>query len=221
MSEPGTKKIRVLIADDHETVRHGLRLLIDGQPDMEVVGEAGDGRSAVQRAGTLQPTVVVMDVSMPEMNGLLATRTLRERSARPAVVALTRYADEAYVKELLEAGASAYVLKQSPSSELIAAIRAAAAGKEYLDARLVAKVAGAYIRKHSRVALERPGITDRESEVLRMMAWGHSNKEIAARLDVSVKTVEVHRANAMRKLNLRGRIDIVKYAVLQGWLQDA
>lgn len=214
------KKIRVLLADDHETIRHGLKLLIDGQPDMEVVGEAENGRIAIHRARALEPMVVVLDVSMPEMNGLQATRVLREMDRPPAIVALTRYGDEAYVKELLEAGASAYVLKQSPSGELLAAIRAAASGKEYLDSRLVAKVAAAYLRKHAKVAQERPGITEREAEVLRLMAWGYSNKEIASRLDVSVKTVEVHRANAMRKLNLRGRIDIVKYAVLQGWMQD-
>lgn len=215
-----TRKIRIVLADDHETVRQGIRLLIDGQPDMEVVGEAGDGRIALQRVRALRPEVVVLDVSMPEINGLVVTRTLCEATSPPAVVALTRYGDEAYVQELLAAGASAYVLKQSPSTELLSAIRAAAAGREYLDATLAARVAGAYLRKHSRHAQDRPGITDREAEVLRLMAWGHSNKEIASQLDLSVKTVEVHRANAMRKLNLRGRIDIVRFAVLQGWLQD-
>ena len=216
----GPRKIRVLLAEDHETVRQGLRLLIDSQPDMEVVGEAGDGRAAVQRARALQPSVIVIDISMPEMNGLVATRRIMEAEPAPAVVALTRYGDEAYVQELLAAGASAYVLKQSPSAELLKAIRAAAAGDEYLDSMLAARVAGAYLRKHSKHTRERPSITDREAEVLRLMAWGYSNKEIAAQLDVSVKTVEVHRANAMRKLDLRGRIDIVRYAVLQGWLQD-
>ncbi len=213
-------KIRVLLADDHQTVRQGLKLLIDGQPDMEVIGEAGDGRSAVQRARALHPAVVVVDVSMPQMNGLMATRTIRESTPAPAVVALTRHGDEAYVQELLGAGAAAYVLKQSPSSELLSAIRAAAAGGEYLDAAIASRVAGAYLRKHSRRTEERPSITDREAEVLRLMAWGHSNKEIASKLELSVKTVEVHRANAMRKLKLRGRIDIVRFAVLQGWLQE-
>jgi len=214
------KKISVLLADDHETVRQGLKLLIDGQSDMEVIGEAGDGRSAVQRARALHPAVIVVDVSMPQMNGLIATRTIRESTPAPAVVALTRHGDEAYVQELLGAGASAYVLKQSPSSELLSAIRAVAAGGEYLDAAIASRVAGAYLRKHSRRPEERPSITDREAEVLRLMAWGHSNKEIASKLELSVKTVEVHRANAMRKLKLRGRIDIVRFAVLQGWLQE-
>ena len=215
------KKITVLLGEDHETIRSGLRLLINEQPDMEVIGEAADGRAAMQRVLAVQPAVVVMDVSMPEMNGLAATRALRERSPHPpAVVALTRYTEDAFVKEMLEAGASAYVLKQSPSKELLNAIRAAAAGREYLDSNLVAQVAGAFVRRHARVAQDRPRITEREEEVLRLMAWGHSNKDIASQLDVSVKTVEVHRANAMRKLGLKGRIDIVQYAVLQGWLAE-
>ncbi len=213
-------KIRVLLAEDHETVRQGLRLLIDAQADMEVIGEVGDGRAAVQRAKSLNPTVVVVDVSMPEMNGLSAMRALHEASPNLAVVVLTRYSDEAYVQELLSAGARAYVLKQSPSAELLRAIRAAASGASYLDASLAARVTGAYIRKHMKREAQGPTITDRESEVLRLMAWGHSNKEIAAKLEVSVKTVEVHKANAMRKLNMRGRIDIVRYALLQGWLTE-
>jgi DNA-binding NarL/FixJ family response regulator len=214
-------KIRILLADDHETVRQGLRLLIDAQSDMEVVGEARDGRVAVQCAASLQPHVIVMDVSMPEMNGLAATRALDAMDPKPAVVALTRYNDEAYVQELLAAGASGYVLKQSPSTELLRAIRTVAAGDPYLDSSLAARIAGDYVSKHSRQpAHRRPAISDREGEVMRLLAWGHSNKEIAAKLDVSVKTIEVHKANAMRKLGLRGRIDIVRFALLQGWLQD-
>lgn len=214
------KKIRVLLVEDHETVRQALHLLIDAQADMEVVGEAGDGRTAVQRADAMHPDVVVMDVSMPEMNGLAATRAMRQANPAVAIVALTRYTDEPYVQEMLGAGALAYILKQSPSSELLRAIRAVAAHHEYLDASLAQRVTGAYLKKHARREQATPQITDREGEVLRLMAWGHSNKEIAARLDVSVKTVEVHKANAMRKLNLRGRIDIVRYAVLQGWLRE-
>jgi DNA-binding NarL/FixJ family response regulator len=214
-------KIRVLLADDHETVRQGLRLLIDAQSDMEVVGEAGNGRVAIQRTESLQPDVIVMDVSMPEMNGLAATRALEAMDPKPAVVALTRYNDEAYVQELLAAGASGYVLKQSPSTELLRAIRTVVSGAPYLDSSLAARIADDYVSKHSRQpAHRRPAISDREGEVMRLLAWGHSNKEIAAKLDVSVKTIEVHKANAMRKLGLRGRIDIVRFALLQGWLQD-
>jgi two-component system, NarL family, response regulator NreC len=213
------KKIRVLLAEDHEVVRQGLKLLIDRQPDMEVVGEAGDGRAAVDGASTLQPNVVVVDVAMPNVNGLAATRRLREAAPSSAVVALTRYADEAYVQELLHAGALGYVLKQSPSSELLDAVRAAAAGRRYLDRSLAARVARTMVRTRGSRAAS-PPITDRETEVLRLMALGHSNKDIANALDLSVKTVEVHKANAMRKLGLAGRTDVVRYAMLQGWLHD-
>jgi DNA-binding NarL/FixJ family response regulator len=214
------KKIRVLLAEDHETVRQGLRLLIDSQPDMEVVGEAGDGLAAVERAAELHPNVVVMDISMPRVNGLAATRSLREAAPACAVVALTRYADDAYVKELLHAGALGYVLKQSPSNELVDAVRAAAANRRHLDRSLAARVAGTLLTARARRAAP-PPITDRETEVLRWMALGHSNKEIASALDLSVKTVEVHKANAMRKLGLAGRTDVVRYALLQGWLREA
>ena len=207
------KKIRVLVAEDHETVRQGLRMLIDAEPDMEVIGEAGDGRTALARVDALRPGVAVLDIAMPQMNGLQAAREIRRRSPETAVVALTRYADPAYVQALLEAGARGYVLKQSASRELLKAIRAAARGEQYLDSRLAAPM-----RTAPGQGGRSPGITERETEVLRLVARGHSNKEIAASLGVSVKTVEVHKANAMRKLGLQGRIDVVKYGVLQGWL---
>jgi two-component system, NarL family, response regulator NreC len=211
-------KISVLVADDHETVRQGLTMLIASQTDMEVVGEAGDGRAAVQRALVLQPTVAVLDISMPTMNGLDATRELKARVPATAIVALTRHGDEAYVKELLKAGASGYVLKQSASRELLQAIRAAARGARYLDSHLGESEPGPL--RSRRGGGQAPTITDRETEVLRLMALGHSNKDIAAALDVSVKTVEVHKANAMRKLGLQGRIDVVKFALLRGWLRE-
>ena len=211
-------KIRVLLADDHETVRHGLKLLINRQSDMEVVGEAGDGRVAVERTGSLKPHVVVVDVSMPDMNGLAATKAIREAAPGSAVVALTRHDDDAYVQELLSAGALGYVLKQSPSAELVDAVRAAASGRRYLDRSLAARVAGTMLRGRGRIAPT--GISERETEVLRLMALGHSNKEIATTLDLSVKTIEVHKANAMRKLGLTGRTDLVRYALLQGWLRE-
>jgi len=212
-------KTRVLIADDHETVREGLRLLLEAQPDIEVVGQAADGRQTLDEVRRLHPQVVVMDISMPGINGLAATRATQTIDPQVAVVALSRHTDEAYVQELLGAGASGYVLKQSPANELLQAIRAAASGQRYLDSALVARNAEAYL---SRNAPRPPGptISERESSVLRMMAVGHSNKEIADVLDISVKTVEVHKANGMRKLGLRGRIDVVRYAVLNGWLQE-
>jgi DNA-binding NarL/FixJ family response regulator len=214
------RPLRVLLADDHVTVRHGLKLLIDGQPDMEVVAEAGDGETAVRRAVALKPDVVVMDISMPGMTGLVATRKLKQLQRDAAIVALTRHSDDAYLQELLRAGVAGYVLKQSAPTELLQAIRAAAAGGQYLDSSLTARVTAGFLAKEGRKAKAVAVPSERESEVLRLIASGYSNKEIAARLDLSVKTVEAHKANAMRKLGLTGRIDIVKYAVLQGWLQN-
>jgi two-component system, NarL family, response regulator NreC len=213
--------IRILLADDHETVRHGLKLLINGQPDMTVVGEVGSGRQAVHQARVLQPTVVVLDLSMPELSGLDAARGIAAAAPNVAVVALTRSNDDAYVQALLAAGASGYVLKQSASAELLTAVRAAAQGRRYLDSSLTNRVAGAFIARHAPVEAPTRRVTDREAEVLRLIATGYSNKEIARHLDLSVKTVELHRANAMRKLNLHGRVDIVRFAVGQGWLDDA
>jgi two-component system response regulator NreC len=215
-------RIRILLADDHVTVRHGLKLLIDGQPDMIVVAEAGDGSSAVQQALELKPDVVVMDISMPGTNGLAATRTLKEKRPNAAVVTLTRHGDDAYLQELLRAGVDAYVLKQSAPTELLHAIRAAAGGGQYVDSTLTARVTAAFVgREGKRVTRSGESLTEREAEVLRLIASGYSNKEIANRLSLSVKTVETHKANAMRKLDLNGRIDIVKYAILQGWLDNA
>jgi DNA-binding NarL/FixJ family response regulator len=208
--------IRVLLADDHETVRQGLRLVLEAQPDIAVVGEAADGRAAIERAVMLKPHVVVLDISMPTLGGLHAARALRQSLPDVAIVALTRHDDEAYARDLMMAGACGYVLKRSPSSELVNAIRAAASGGRYLDPALST---GADIESRRR-PIKRPPISERESSVLRLMAIGHSNKEIADRLDISVKTVEVHKANAMRKLALRGRIDVIRYAAMQGWLQD-
>jgi DNA-binding NarL/FixJ family response regulator len=205
--------IRVMLAEDHETVREGLRMLIDAQQDMHVVGEAADGRQALERVGALKPDVVVLDLTMPEVSGLSAAPALRRNAA---IVALTRHRDDAYVQELMAAGASGYVLKQSSSSELLQAIRVAAAGGRYLDPALPPPE---HVRDPRRRA-GTPTITDRERSVLRLMAIGYSNKEIAASLSISVKTVEVHKTNAMRKLGLRGRTDVVRYAVLNGWLQD-
>jgi two-component system response regulator NreC len=215
--------LRILLADDHVTMRHGLKLLIEGQPGMTVVAEASDGDAAVQQVLALEPDVVVMDISMPGMNGLVATRTLRRLRPRTAIVTLTRHSDDAYLQELLRAGVSGYVLKQSAPTELLQAIRAAAAGRQYLDSALTARVTAAFLARHDGVRVSRTGATlsEREATVLRLIASGYSNKEIAAQMSLSVKTVEAHKANAMRKLDLTGRIDIVKYAVLQGWLHNA
>jgi DNA-binding NarL/FixJ family response regulator len=214
-------RLRILLADDHVTVRQGLKMLIDSQDDMTVVSEASDGTAAVEQARTLRPDVVVMDISMPGMNGLVATRTLKQIQPDSVIVILTRHGDDAYLQELLRAGADGYVLKQSAASELLQAIRATAVHGQCLDSALTARVTAGFLAKSGRKA-QVTGVTvsERESEVLRLIAAGYSNKEIAAQLELSVKTVEVHKANAARKLGLKGRIDIVKYALLQGWLSD-
>jgi len=213
--------LRILLADDHVTVRQGLKLLIDAEPDMDVICEASDGNEALHKTRVLKPDVVVMDISMPGMNGLVATRALKKILPAAAIVTLTRHGDTAYVQELLRAGVSGYVLKRSAPTELLHAIRAAAAGGQYLDTTLTAGVTAGFAGKDTRAKAPASALTEREAAVLRLIASGFSNKEIAAQLTLSVKTVEAHKANAMRKLGLTGRIDIVKYAILQGWLDNA
>jgi two-component system response regulator NreC len=216
------RRLRVLLVEDHETVRQGLKLLIDREVDLEVVGEASDGAQAIER-GTLQELdVVVMDLSMPGVSGVVATRKLKELRPALAVVTLTRHADQTFLEELLRAGASAYVLKQSPHSELLRAIRAAGAGQQYVDPAVTHHLAAPFAaQERKRAGRASPTLSDRETEVLRFVAQGHSNKEIAARLDLSNKTIEVHKANAMRKLGLSGRIALLQYALHVGWLHDA
>ena len=212
-------KLRIVLADDHETVREGLKMIVNAQDDMEVVGFAGDGREAVAKAQQLLPDVLVMDISMPKLNGLKATQKINEVCPQVKVLTLSRHADDGYIRELLGAGACAYVLKQSAPSELIHAIRAVAAGGKYIDPKLAAKVMSNYSDRAVR-GEAKGSLSDRESEILRLIALGYSNKEIAASLSLSVKTIEVHKANAMRKLNITSRIDLVRYAIFQGWLQE-
>ncbi len=214
-------KLRIVLADDHETVREGLKMIVNAQDDMEVVGFAGDGREAVAKAQELLPDVLVMDISMPKLNGLKATEKLNQICPQVKVLTLSRHTDDGYIRQLLAAGAWAYVLKQSAPGELIHAIRAVAAGGKYIDPKLAEKVMGNYTAGSSAPRGEAKGsLSNRESEVLRLIALGYSNKEIAASLSLSVKTIEVHKANAMRKLNIASRIDLVRYAIFQGWMQD-
>ena len=215
-------KIRVLIADDHRTMREGLGLLINSQPDLEVVGEAADGREAIQLARQLAPDVLLMDITMPGMNGLEATRKVKEQTPDVRVLILTRHTDDGFLKQLLAAGASGYALKLSSGDDLMRAIRTVSEGGTYIDPAIAGKLVSSGARAATKTGpAPRVDLSEREEEVLRMIAWGHSNKEIAARLNLSVKTIEAHKANAMQKLDMRGRIDIVRYAVLRGWLKDS
>jgi two-component system response regulator NreC len=216
-----TEKLRILLAEDHQTVREGIKLLVNAQADMEVVGEVSDGELAIKEALRLRPDLVVMDISMPNMNGLKATKKLRAVYPEIKILTLTRHTDDGYLQQLIGAGANGYVLKQSAPTDLINAIRTVGSGNAYLDPSLTRKVMGGYVSRTESVRGEHKGdLTDRESEVLRLISFGYSNKEIGSQLDLSVKTVEAHKANAMRKLGIASRIDIVRYAILQDWLHD-
>jgi DNA-binding NarL/FixJ family response regulator len=216
-----TAKLRILLADDHETVREGLRMILNAQPDMQVVATAGDGRDAVDQAEQITPDVVIMDISMPGLNGLAATVQMTERCPSAKVLTLTRHADNSYVQQLMRAGAAGYVLKQSRPAELLRAIRSVAGGTKYLDASMTGPATASDAKAATAIPEPTVPLSPRETEVLRLIAWGNTNKEIAGRLDLSVKTVEAHKANGMRKLGMRGRIDIVRYALLHGWLHES
>ncbi len=194
-------------------------MVIDREPNMEVVGEADSGAIAITLAQELQPTVVVMDVSMPEVNGLKATEMLQDLVPHTKVLILTRHTNSSYVQQLLRSGASGYVLKQSASEELVRAIQRVAAGQTYLDPAITEQVVATSTRAHGHGNFPR-NLSQREEDVLRFVALGFLTKEVADRLQISSKTVETHKAHAMGKLGLTSRIDIVRYAMLQGWMGE-
>jgi DNA-binding NarL/FixJ family response regulator len=216
-----TDKLRVLLADDHNVVRAGLRALIDAQADMEVVGEAADGEAGCRLAAELGPDVAVLDVSMPLLGGAQATERIRRERPEVKILALTVHENRGYLQQLLQAGASGYLLKRAAADDLIHAVRTVARGGTYLDPSLAGKVVSGLM---GRSGQQRSGagdsLSDREEEVLRMIARGFTNREIAARLDVSIKTVETHKARAMEKLGLESRAGIVAHAIQAGWLLD-
>jgi len=215
------KKLRILLADDHKMVREGLRVLLDGEPGLQVVGEAASGNEVLKRAGELKPDVVVMDLSMPEGNGLQATEWLRTRHPAIKVVVLTAHEDESYLAQLCKAGVAGYVLKRSAGDDLVQAIRMAAKGQPYFEPALAAKaLARQAARPSAGQETTNAQLSEREKEVLSLVAWGYSNKEAADKLNVSVKTVETYRVRIAEKLGLRSRTQLVKYALRQGWLND-
>jgi DNA-binding NarL/FixJ family response regulator len=213
-------KLRVLLADDHAIVREGLKALINSQPDLVVVGEAADGPTAVALTAELDPDVVVMDISMPGLTGAQATTQLRAARPDRKVLVLTVHEDKGYMRLLLEAGAAGYVLKRAAAAELIQAIRAVAAGQTYLDPVLAGSVVDHLVRPAVAVGPS-VDLSEREAEVMRLIALGYSNKEIAVQLKVSVKTVETYKTRSMEKLHIRSRVDIVRYAARRGWLVTA
>jgi DNA-binding NarL/FixJ family response regulator len=212
---------RVLMADDHPVVLAGLKALVEADPDFQVIGEARDGRAALRLAKQLQPDVVVLDISMPEMNGIEVATTLLAERPQCRVLVLTVHEDRAYLRQLVEAGVNGYLLKRSASEELIRALHAVVAGGMYLDPAIAGKAIGRPVRGAPQSRAGHGGdLSNRETDVLRLVAGGHSNKEISARLNISVKTVETYKARAMEKLGYRSRVDVVRYAAEQGWLHE-
>jgi len=215
------EKLRILIADDHALLRDGLKAVVNAEADMEIVGEAETGRAAIEKARQLKPHVVLMDISMPDMNGANATRRLREILPAIKVLALTAHEDSSYLRHMLEAGATGFVLKRAAADQLIQAIHVVATDGRYIDPTFAGKVLSNFMRPVSRATNEGNELSEREAEVLRLTAWGFGNKEIAAQLDISVKTVETYKARLAEKLHLTSRTEIVRYAVRHGWLQES
>ncbi|MBI5084990.1 MAG: response regulator transcription factor [Acidobacteria bacterium] len=207
------KKITILLADDHSVVRQGFRRILESQPDMEIVGEAGNGREAISEATRLTPDIVVMDVAMPELNGIEATRRLTESSPRTRVLALSMHKDAVYVREILRAGARGYLLKDAIDADLLAAVRSIAKGEGYLSPAIADAVLTDY-RQHVTDPIDL--LTSREREVLQHIAEGKTNKEIATILKLSVYTVDAHRGRIMEKLNLHSTGELVRFAVRKG-----
>jgi two-component system response regulator NreC len=212
------KKIRVLIADDHAIVRDGLHQLLLSQPDMEPAGEAEDGQQALEGAKMLRPDVILLDIAMPRLSGIEVIALIKEAAPASQVVVLSMHAKETYVRQALAAGARGYVLKASPSRDILAAIRAAYRGEYFLSSRLQAEVIGAYLHASKSVPPVRSYdlLSEREQQVFRMVAQGHSTSRIADILCVSPKTVEKHRASLMNKLDIHDRLDLLKYAIKIG-----
>ena len=215
------EKLRIFLADDHDIVCAGLKTLVNAQPDMEVIGQAHDGEGACRSASEFQPDVIVMDISMPGLNGAQATEQIKRTNPQIKVLALSVHEDTSYLRKLLEANASGYVLKRSAADTLIQAIRIVASGGVYLDPALAGKVVDSFVNKQPPLnnALV-AALSERETDVVRLTALGYSNKEIATQLNLSVKTVETYKARAMEKLRLNSRVGLVRYAMQQGWLQE-
>jgi DNA-binding NarL/FixJ family response regulator len=216
------EQIKVLLVDDHTILREGVHALLAREPDIVVVGEAGDGQEALEQVPRLRPDVVIMDIVMPRMNGLEATRLIKEQYSNVRVLILSMYDDHEYVVQIIQAGASGYVLKRVVTEDLVRAIHEVHAGESFLYPPIAATLIGDYLRVTVGEGAGAPGlgeiITAREREVIRLIADGNSNQEIAERLGLSRKTVDSHRANAMRKLDLHDVTEVVKYAIRTGMI---
>jgi two-component system response regulator NreC len=209
----------IVLADDHHIVRQGLRTLLEAEPDFRLIGEAGDGLETAQLVERLKPDLLIIDLMMPGLNGLEVTRQVSQRSPHTRVVILSMHANEAYVLEALRNGAAGYVLKDSNVADLVQAVREVVAGRRYLSAPLSERAIEAYLQKAEAATLDPyETLTTREREVLHLVAEGHTNAEIADRLSISPRTAETHRANMMRKLDLRTQTSLIRYALRRGIL---
>ncbi|WP_300669598.1 response regulator transcription factor [Desulfoluna sp.] len=214
--------IKVLVAEDHTIVRKGLCALLDAESDIEVVGEAENGREAIKMVEQLAPDVVIMDITMPELNGMDATRQLKKRFPDLKILILSMHTSEEYIFETLRAGASGYLVKKSATTDLIQAIHVAYKGDSYLSPDISNKVITYYVKQKEGGTVEPEGLdklSDREREVLQLIAEGHANRDIAEQLFISPKTVEAHRANIQRKLKVSGTAELTKYAIIKGLVE--
>lgn len=209
-------KTKILLVDDHAIVRAGLRLLLESQSDLAVVGEAASGREAIRAVKELRPDLVLMDVAMPDLNGLEATRRIKAEHSKVQVLALTMHENEQYFFQMLHAGAAGYVVKGAPPEELIGAIRSVTRGEAYLSPPLTRRLLDDYLGRVKEGQPAADPLTDREREILRLIAEGLTSKEVANRLIISPHTVERHRANAMAKLDLHNRAELIRYAIRKG-----
>ncbi|NUS49853.1 MAG: response regulator transcription factor [Nocardioidaceae bacterium] len=220
MTSTASEDLRVLLVDDHALVRRGVRLILDGSPGLRVVAEAGDGAEAVQLARSAEVDLIVMDVAMPRMTGLQAAREISRRPPHPTMLMLSIYDNEQYFFEALKAGASGYVLKSVVDQDLVDACHAAAAGKAFLYAGVESTLVRSYLDRLARGEdLPRTVLTSREDEVVKLIAEGHSSREIADALVISIKTVERHRANILGKLGMRDRTELTRYAIRSGLIE--
>ncbi|HZU00593.1 MAG TPA: response regulator transcription factor [Ktedonobacteraceae bacterium] len=215
-------KIHILLADDHTILRAGLKMMLNAQPDMEVVGEASDGRQAITETQRLQPDIILMDITMPEMNGIEATRQIKKLVPESRILILTMHEHDEYVFQALRAGASGYMLKEAADTELISALHIIQSGQFYLSPMAQSVLVGDYLQR-VRIGEEKDSyssLTEREREILKLIAEGYTNNQIAERLVISPKTVDTHRTHIMDKLNLHSRAELVKYAMRRGLLED-
>ncbi len=214
--------VRILVADDHEVVRGGLRTLLESQPGWEVCGEAGTGREALQKAKQLKPDVIVLDITMPDLDGLQATRQILRAAPKAEVLILSMHESEQVVREVLDAGARGYVMKSDAARDLVAAVDALRRHKPFFSAKVSELILRDFLDRHGESSTydpQRAALTPREREVIQLLSEGKSNKEVAASLGISSKTVQVHRTNLMRKLGLHSLTDIVHYAIRNNIVQ--